>query len=327
MSPATSPAPGSVLVTQPIHRSALTKLIDAGYAVTELASPVPLSAEKITERLGSAQALVCHLTDRVDEHVLSHPGLRVVATVSAGMDHIDLDAAARHGVRVVNTPDVLTEATADLAFALLLAVARRITESDALVRGGGFHGWRLMDELMGVDLHGSTLGVVGFGRIGQAVAHRARGFGMSVLYHARRPRPELPEHLGARHVPLPELLASSDFVSLHAPLTEATHHLIDAEALALMRPNAYLINTSRGALVDEAALAQALTAGTIAGAGLDVFENEPRVHPGLLARTERVVLTAHAGSATARTRERMSHLAVDGLLRALDEPSAQPTQL
>jgi glyoxylate reductase len=320
MSPAA--APGSVLVTQPIHRSALRRLADAGYAVTDLASPVPLGAEQIAERLGRAQALVCHLTDRVDERVLSHPGLRAVATVSAGMDHIDLQAAGRHGVRVVNTPDVLTEASADLAFALLLAVARRITESDALVRRGGFHGWRLIDELMGADVHGSTLGVIGFGRIGQAVAHRARGFGMSVLYHTRRPRTDLPEHLGAQHVPLPELLASSDFVSLHAPLTEATYHLIDAEALALMRPHAYLINTSRGALVDEDALAKALAAGSIAGAGLDVFEHEPRVHPGLLARTERVVLTAHAGSATARTRERMSQLAVDGLLRALAEPEA-----
>lgn len=306
-----------ILVTQPIHRSALAKLADAGHDVDDLASPVPLTAWEIAEHLGSAQALICHLTDRVDERVLSHPGLRAVATVSAGMDHIDLDAAERHSVRVINTPDVLTEATADLTLALLLAVARRITESDALVRSGGFRGWKLMDELVGADLSGATLGIVGMGRIGQAVAHRARAFGISILYHSRSPRTDLPGHLGARHAPLPYLLASSDFVTLHAPLTEATHHLIDAEALARMRPNAYLINTSRGALIDEAALAQALAEGTIAGAGLDVFEHEPQVHPGLLARTERVVLAAHAGSATARTRERMSHLAIDGLLRAL----------
>jgi glyoxylate reductase len=240
------------------------------------------------------------------------------------MDHIDPEAAARLGVSVVNTPDVLTEATADLTLALLLAVARRITESDALVRSGGFQGWKLVDELMGADVSGATLGIVGMGRIGQAFAHRARAFGMSIVYHARQQRTDLPEHLAARHAPLPELLAGSDFVSLHAPRTEATHHLIDAEALARMRPHAYLINTARGALIDEAALAKALADGTIAGAALDVFEHEPRVHPDLLARTEHLVLAAHAGSATARTRERMSHLAVDGLLRALADRSASP---
>ncbi|WP_280219628.1 2-hydroxyacid dehydrogenase [Nocardia neocaledoniensis] len=313
-----------VLVTQPIHRSALRKLTTAGYSVTDLASPVPLGAEEIVGYLGSAQALVCHLTDRVDERVLSRPGLRVVATVSAGMDHIDLEAARRHGVHIVNTPDVLTEATADLTLALLLAVARRITESDALVRAGGFSGWRLMDELMGADVTGATLGIVGMGRIGEAVAHRARAFGMSILHHSRRPRTDLPRSLAARYASMAELLGAADFVSLHTPLTESTHHLIDAEALELMKPSAYLINTARGALVDEAALAKALADGTIAGAGLDVFENEPLVHPALLARTERIVLTAHAGSATARTRERMSHLAVDGLLHSLSELSAGP---
>jgi glyoxylate reductase len=312
----------AVLVTQPIHRSALAKLAAAGVEVTDLAGPAPLTSDEIVRRLGAAQALVCQLTDRVDERVLSQPGLRVVATVSAGMDHIDLEAARRHGVHVVNTPDVLTEATADLTFALLLAVARRITESDTLIRSGGFRGWKLLDELMGADVAGATLGIVGMGRIGQAVAHRAGAFGMSVLYHSRRARTDLPARLAARHVPLPELLAGSDFVSLHAPLTEDTRHLIDAEALARMRPHAYLINTSRGPLVDEAALAKALAEGTIAGAALDVFEHEPRVHPALLERTERLVLTAHAGSATARTRERMSHLAVDGLLRALAAPAA-----
>jgi glyoxylate reductase len=307
----------SVLVTQPVHGSALAKLAGAGYAVTDLASPVPLTADEIVEHLGPAQGLICHLTDRVDERVLARPGLRAVATVSVGMDHIDLDAARRHGVPVVNTPDVLTEATADFTFALLLAVARRITESDALVRSGGFHGWKLMDEMMGADVSGTTLGIIGMGRIGQAVAHRARAFGMTILYHARQPRSDLPDHLAARHMPLAALLSASDFVSLHAPLTEATRHLLDVEALSLMRPHAYLINTARGPLVDEAALAKALSDGTIAGAGLDVFEDEPQVNPGLLARTERVVLAAHAGSATRRTRERMSHLAVDGLLRAL----------
>ncbi|MEY9934082.1 glyoxylate reductase [Catenulispora sp. GP43] len=206
------------------------------------------------------------------------------------------------------------ESTATIG--LMLAVARRITESDTLMRSGRFDGWRLMDPLMGADVSGATLGVVGMGRIGRAVARRAyAAFGMRILYSGSTPKSGLP--FEAEYVALPELLAASDFVSLHAPLTAGTHHLIDSEALARMRPTAFLINTSRGPLVDETALARALAAGTIAGAALDVFEHEPQVHPDLMSRTERVVLTAHAGSATARTREHMSMLAVEGLLAAL----------
>ena len=308
----------AVVVTQPIHDSALSRLAAAGLAVTDLRGSAPLAADEVLAVVASAsaRALVCHLTDRVDDRVLASPGLRVVATVSAGMDHIDLRAARRHGVAVVNTPDVLTEATADLTIGMMLAVARRITESDTLTRSGRFGGWRLMDPLMGADVSGATLGVVGMGRIGRAVARRAHaGFDMRVLYSGSAPKDDLP--FEAEFVALPELLAASDFVTLHAPLTAETHHLIDADALAGMRPTAFLINTSRGPLVDEAALASALAAGTIAGAALDVFEHEPMVHPDLASRSERVVLTAHAGSATARTRERMSMLAVQGLLAAL----------
>jgi glyoxylate reductase len=313
-----------VLVTQAIHRTAMAKIEAAGHPVIDLASPSPLTPDELVRRLGPAEAVVCHLTDLIDERVLSQPTLRVVATVSAGIDHIDIAAARRHGVRIVNTPDVLTEATADFTLALLLAVARRIPESDALVRGGRFHGWQLLDHLMGADVSGATLGIIGMGRIGRAVAHRARAaFNMTILYHNATAKPDLPTELEARRIPLPELLARADFVSLHAPLTASTRHLIDAQALAAMQPHAYLINTARGGLVDEEALARALADGVIAGAGLDVFENEPRVHPGLLRRTERVVLAAHAGSATARTRERMSLLAVEGLLRALAELAAR----
>jgi glyoxylate reductase len=313
-----------VLITQAIHSTAVAKIEAAGHPVIDLASPTPLTAEELLRCLGPAEAVVCQLTDRIDERVLSQPALRVVATVSAGMDHIDLAAARRHGVRVVNTPDVLTEATADFTLALLLAVARRIPESDALVRDGRFHGWKLMDPLMGTDVSGATLGIIGMGRIGQAVAHRARAaFNMTIRYHSPTPKPDLPAELEARQVPLPELLACADFVSLHAPLSASTRHLIDARALRSMQPHACLINTARGGLVDEEALVCALSDGVIAGAGLDVFENEPRVHPGLLQRTERVVLAAHAGSATVRTRERMSLLAVDGLLRALAEPPSE----
>ena len=309
-----------VVITQPIHDSALRRLADAGLAVTDLRSATPLTPEEVLAALASAnaQALICHLTDRIDERVLARPGLRAVATVSAGMDHIDLEAASRYRVAVVNTPDVLTEATADLTIGLMLAVARRITESDHLMRSGDFGGWRLMDPLMGADVSGATLGVVGLGRIGRAVARRAHAaFDMPILYTGSAPKPDVATEFAGRFLPLPDLLGASDFVTLHAPLTPATRHLIGTETLALMKPTAYLINTSRGPLVDEQALARALAGGVIAGAALDVFEHEPRVHPDLAARTERVVLTAHAGSATARTRERMSMLAAEGLVAAL----------
>jgi glyoxylate reductase len=308
-----------ILITQPIHASALRNLEAAGHDVLDLASPRPLAASDIAQNLGACAALICQLTDRVDEQVLSRPSLRAVATVSAGMDHIDLDAARRHGVQIVNTPDVLTEATADFTIALLLAVARRIPESDSLIRAGRFDGWKLIDPLMGADVTGATLGIVGMGRIGQAVARRAHAaFNMPILYHSARDKPEIAD-LDARNVPLPELLSRADFVSLHAPLSPRTRHLIDADALALMRPTAYLINTARGGLIDEEALVDALAAGELAGAALDVFEHEPQVHPDLVHRTRRVVLAAHAASATTRTRERMSLLAVDALLAALGQ--------
>ena len=310
--------PSTVVMTQPIHASAQARIPAAGHRLRALDSPHPLTATQLGQSLDEAAGLVCHLTDLVDENVLAAPRLRVVATVSAGTDHIDMAAAARHGVHVVNTPDVLTEATADHAMALLLAVARRIPEADALVRAGRYRGWRLMDELMGLDVSGTTLGIVGMGRIGEAVARRARtAFGMQILYSGSSVRRHVDLDLDARHVQLDELLARSDFVSLHTPLTRQTRHLLDARALAAMRPHACLINTARGALVDEAALAEALLAGRLAGAGLDVFEDEPVVHERLLECRRQVVLTPHLGSATHRTRERMSHLAVDGLLERL----------
>jgi glyoxylate reductase len=307
-----------VLITQPIHAAAVARLRQAGHEVTDLRLPAPMTTTELLNHLADADALVCHLTDRIDEVVLSRRTLRVVATVSAGMDHIDLDAARRYGTRILNTPDVLTEATADFTLGLLLAVARRLPESDAVVRRGEFSGWKLMDDLMGADVTGATIGIIGMGRIGTAVAHRAHAaFDMTVLYHSSTAQPAVERACGARLVPMQELLAKADFVTLHAPLTAQTRHLIDAAALAVMQPHAYLINTSRGPLVDEGALVRALEAGVIAGAALDVFEHEPQVHPGLLARPERVVLTAHAGSATRRTREEMSRLAVTGIIDAL----------
>jgi glyoxylate reductase len=236
------------------------------------------------------------------------PRLRVVANAVVGFEHVDRAACAARGIVVTNTPDVLTEATADLTWALLLATVRRLPQAERSLRAGEFHGWGFGDYLGG-DLHGATLGIFGMGRIGRAVARRAAAFGMRVAYHSRRPLPPAEEDaLGARFLPLDALLAESDVLSLHAPLTSETRHVIDAAALARMRPGAYLVNTGRGPLVDEAALAAALREGRLAGAGLDVYEHEPRIHPDLLA-LDGVVLLPHVGSATRGTRHRMAMLA------------------
>lgn len=263
-------------------------------------------------------AIVALLTDRVDEALLARcPRLRVVANVAVGVDNVDVAACRARGVVVTNTPDVLTEATADLAFGLVLAAARRIAEGDRLVRAGGFTGWT-PTFMMGRRVHGSTLGIVGLGRIGKAMARRARGFGMHVLYNQRtRLDVALERALGVSWVPaLDEMLAWADIVSIHCPLTDDTRHLFSAERLARMRPQSILVNTARGPIVDEAALAQALATGLLAAAGLDVFEREPDVHPALLAR-ENVVLAPHIGSADQETREAMAAAAVANVMRVL----------
>jgi glyoxylate reductase len=265
--------------------------------------------------LPTAEALVCLLTHRIDAALLERaPRLRVVANFAVGFDNVDVAAATRLGVAVANTPDVLTEATADLTFALLLAAARRLGEGERLVRAGAWTGWE-PGQLLGADVWGRTLGIVGLGRIGAAVARRGRGFAMPVLYSGSRPHPAGDE-LGARHVALDELLARADFVSVHCPLSAATHHLIDAAALARMKPTAILVNTARGPIVDEAALGAALAAGTIAGAGLDVFEREPAIDPGLIA-SDRVVLAPHLGSATTTARRRMGELCASAVRAVL----------
>ncbi len=264
-------------------------------------------------------AIVSVLTDRIDEALLSRcPRLRVVANVAVGVDNVDVAACAARGVVVTNTPDVLTEATADLAFGLLLAAARRIAEGDRLVRSGAWRGWT-PTFLLGERVFGSSLGVVGLGRIGGAMARRARGFGMRVFYTQRRRLPEpLERALGATFIPaLDDLLVQCDAVTLHCPLTRETRGLFSRERLARMRTSSILVNTARGAIVDEAALAEALERGPLAAAGLDVFEDEPRVHPALLARPN-VVLAPHIGSAERTTREAMSRLAVANVLAVLD---------
>jgi glyoxylate reductase len=262
------------------------------------------------------EAVVALLTDRIDGYFLDgSPRLRVVANVAVGIDNVDLAACRARGVVVTNTPDVLTEATADLAFGLLLAAARRIAEGDRLVRAGGFRGWA-PTFMLGAPVNGTTLGIVGMGRIGQAMARRARGFGMRVLYTQHTKLAPAAED-GATFVgALDELLAASDSVSIHCPLTAATRHLFDAPRLARMKRGAVLVNTARGPIVDEAALARALEEGSLAAAGLDVFEDEPRVHPALLARSN-VVLAPHIGSADRPTREAMAGKAVANVLEVL----------
>jgi glyoxylate reductase len=253
----------------------------------------------------------------VSEEVLARaPKLRVVANVGVGYDNIDVAACTRRRIVVTNTPEVLTDTTADLAFALLMAVARRVVEGDRFVREGRWQRWE-WGMLWGADIFGKTLGLCGFGRIGQAVARRGRGFSLHILYHdVRRAAEAVERELGAEFVDRETLLRESDFLSLHVPLTPETHHLIGARELALMKPTAFLVNTARGKVVDEEALVQALQAKRIAGAGLDVFEHEPHLHPAL-KEMPNVVLMPHVGSATGETRLKMAMLAAENLLAAL----------
>ena len=253
--------------------------------------------------LSDADALVCLLMDRIDGSVLARaPRLRVVANCAVGYDNVDVPALTAAGVALTNTPDVLTEATAELAFALMMAAARRLPEGEALVRSGTWEGWRL-DQLLGVQLLGKTLGIIGMGRIGRAMARRAEAFGMRVI-HA-----DAGEDVDG-------VFARADVVSLHCPLTPQTHHLVDARRLALMKPTAILVNTARGACVDAGALADALTAGRIFAAALDVFEREPEID-GRLKTCPRLVLAPHIGSATTEARTQMAQLCADGVLAVL----------
>jgi glyoxylate reductase len=279
-----------------------------------------LSHDELIARVRGKQALIAMLPDTVDRAVLEAglPDLKVVAAVAVGINNIDAKTASELGVVVTNTPDVLTESTADMAWALILSIMRRVAEGDRLVRRGGWKAWAF-DFMMGTELRGKQLGIVGFGRIGRAVAARAAAFGVRVAYFARTPqagRVAVGKETQAEPMPLDRLLATSDIVSLHCPLTPETRHLIDQAALARMKRSAYLINTSRGPVVDEAALAWALKNRLIAGAGLDVYENEPAVLPDLLA-LENVVLSPHLGSATGETRTAMADLAARNVVAVL----------
>jgi len=259
-------------------------------------------------------ALVCLLTEKVDAEVLAAaPTIKIAANVAVGYDNLDVDAGTKAGVVMSNTPGVLDDTTADLAFALLMASARRLVEGDRLMRAGKWGGWGIL-EMLGHDVHHSTLGIVGFGRIGRGVARRARGFSMNVIYSdGIRATPEHERELGVRFVSFDELLASADFVTVHVPLLPETHHLIDASALKKMKPTAHLINTSRGPVVDEGALVEALKSGVIAGAGLDVYEHEPKLAPGL-RELPNVTLLPHIGSASHATRGKMAEIAARNII-------------
>ena len=298
-------------------------ILDPGPAILAEAAEVlaypanrPLDEANIRQAAEGCVGIVSQLMDPIRETVLSTPGLKCVSNVAVGFDNIDVPTATAHKVMVTNTPGVLDDATSDFAFTLLMAVARRIVEADNFTRSGRFRGWAI-DMMLGADVYGATLGIVGIGRIGRGVAHRAKGFNMRVIYYDPQPLPrEAEEQLGATRVDLQRLIAESDFISIHVPLTQETHHLFSTQQFNAMKRSAILINTSRGPVIDEAALVEALNAKQLAGVGMDVYEREPAVHPGLIPLPN-VVLAPHIASATVRTRSEMSAMAARNMATAV----------
>ncbi|PSQ89212.1 MAG: D-glycerate dehydrogenase [Bacteroidetes bacterium QH_2_63_10] len=317
-----------IVATRPLIDGGLSGLRDAH--TVSVCDPPDGSTRSVDELIAltdGADVLLSILADPVTERLFeARPALQMVAQYAVGVDNIDLDAAKAHDVAVTHTPGVLTDATADMTWALLLAAARHVPVADQYVRDGRFERWETT-LLLGTELARKTLGIVGLGRIGAAVARRALGFGMEVVYHNRsRANPTVERQASARYVGFDELLETSDVVSLHCPHNEDSHHLIDAAALDTMKSSALLVNTARGPVVDEAALVEALASGDIAGAGLDVFEEEPDVHPGLLDQ-DRVVLAPHLGSATTDARMRMAQMCVASITAFLDNAESVPHRL
>jgi glyoxylate reductase len=310
-----------ILVTHRIPEEVLARLTRA-LQVEAYDQDPPLERPRLLQSVADKDGLLCTITDRIDAEVLDQaPALKVIANYGVGFEHIDVEAATRRGIPVTNTPGVLTDSTADLTLALILATARRVVEGDRRVREGKFQYWAPL-LFLGTDVSGKTLGLIGLGRIGQAVARRAAGFDMKLIYYSRtRLQPSREQELQVSYAPLETLLREADFVSLHVPLTPQTRHLISSRELQLMKPSAYLINTARGPVLDEAALVEALRREEIRGAGLDVYEREPALTPGL-ADLENVVLLPHVGSATIETRTKMAQMAADNLLAGLrgDQP-------
>ena len=278
----------------------------------------PAPYDLILEKVRDVDGLLCLLTDKIDARIIeAGERLKVISNYAVGYDNIDVEAATRRGIYVTNTPGVLTETTADLAWAILMAIARRVVEADKYVRAGKWvHAWG-PKMMLGSDVHGKTLGIVGLGRIGSAVARRAKGFNMRIIYYDIFRREDLERELGLEYKPLEELLKEADYVTLHVPLTKETHHLIGERELDLMKPTAYLINTSRGAVIDQRALYKALKERRIAGAALDVFEKEPIDPDDPLLELDNVVLTPHIGSASVETRKKMAMMAAENLVSVL----------
>ena len=307
-----------ILVARAIFPDLLAKL-EESYEVRSNQADVIFSPDQLQKELaGVAGALVAG-SERIDANALANAkNLKIVANISVGYNNFDVPAITASGVMATNTPDVLTNTTADFGFALLMATARRITESEHWIRAGKWDKWSIVNNPLGMDLHHSTLGIIGMGRIGQGIAKRALGFGMNVIYHNRSRLPEVDEKAcGARYVSKEELLRTADHVILVLPYTPANHHIIGAKEIALMKPSATLVNIARGGIVDDVALAQALKEKQIFAAGLDVFEGEPQVHPDLLT-LQNVVLAPHIASATEKTRRAMVELAIENLRAAID---------
>jgi glyoxylate reductase len=306
-----------VFITRRIPEEGIKMIIE--YCETEISDfDGVLPREMLLKKVKNKEGILCLLTDTIDKEVMdaAGPRLKVISNYAVGFNNIDVEEATRRGIMVTNTPGVLTETTADLAWALMMSIARRIVEADKFVRAGKFRGWEPL-LLLGTDVYGATLGIIGFGRIGQAMARRASGFNMKVIYYDLQRAPsQVEKELGASYRTLPELLSEADFVTIHVPLTPQTHHLIGEKELKMMKKEAYLINTARGPIVDEKALVRALQEKWIRGAALDVFENEPEVEPELL-KLDNVVLAPHIGSATYATRTKMATMAAENLIKAL----------
>ncbi|OQZ01932.1 MAG: D-glycerate dehydrogenase [Candidatus Brocadia sp. UTAMX1] len=308
----------NVFITRQIPEEGITLLKNSCLTVEMNPYDRSLTYDEILQHVEGRDAIVTMLSDRIDARLINNAkNLKIIANYAVGYDNIDVKAATARGIVVANTPGVLTDSTADMAWALLFSVTRRIVEGDKLTRAGKFTGWAPM-MLLGGDLVGKTLGIIGAGRIGTAMAMRSRGWEMRVLYTTRSSRNAiLEENLHAKRVDLETLLKESDFISIHAPLSEKTRHLIGAKELSLMKRTAYLINTGRGAVINEVALISALRNKRIAGAGLDVYEEEPKLKPGL-AELDNVVLAPHLGSATIETRTKMSLMAAENIFAVLN---------
>ena len=311
-----------VFITKKLPGNIETLLKKNGFDVKVHKNEKPISKEKLMKKSADADALICLLTNKIDKEVIDNfKKCKIIANVAVGYNNIDVDYAAAKKVIVTNTPDILTDATADLTMALLLAAARRFVEGEEMMRTGSFTGWD-PNMLLGIELKNKILGIIGAGRIGKALSYRAKAFGMKIIYADKGKNPQFEKEAGAKKATLNELLKKSDFVSVHVPLNEETHHLLNKDNLKLMKKSAVLINSARGEIIDELELIKILKAKKIFAAGLDVFENEPNINPDLL-KLKNVVLLPHIGSATLETRSNMALLAAENVIRVLNKKRAK----